>query len=262
MKWITRFFADFIGVHLDGLRAMRGLLFLFVAIVLWEFAQHVIEVRIGMFESREAARALGGDGSRMLFGWVKMMSVYVGGFFVIRHLFARRGDTNLAPVATAFARYLPYMVYMLAIFAALFYARSYAPEASVDTIRAVLGLSQIFVEPLLMAWIVAAATDGRIRNPLVSAKQTGLLYLYALPLFFFARLPVSLAHQQLNSAALGREGTVLWSMLALDAIVVGLIVAIIPAISVRVAAYVRERGDRGPSISMPPAKIPLGNGFK
>ena len=53
MIWLRRFFADMIGSYLDSLRALRALPWLFAAIVLWEFAQHLVEVQIGMFESRD-----------------------------------------------------------------------------------------------------------------------------------------------------------------------------------------------------------------
>ena len=78
-------------------------------------------------------------------------------------------------------------------------------------------------------------------GPWQSARKTGWLYLYALPLFFIARWPINLAHQALNDWAIGSAPAMMWVLLAIDAIVVGLIVAIIPAISVRVARLVRER---------------------
>ncbi|MXP11177.1 hypothetical protein [Pseudoblastomonas halimionae] len=241
MKWIMQFGRDAIGSFGDGLRAMKGLPWLFAAIVLWEFAQHIVEVRIGMFESVEQARAVGGDALRMVFGWIKMLSVYLGGFFVIRYLALRNDGLALAPVGTALGRYAPYLVYSLILFAAIFYTRAFAPAAHVDTIRAVVGLSQVLVEPLLMAWVVATATDGAIGNPLSSARRTGWLYLYALPLFLLVRIPINLLHGALNSEAIGRSQGVLWSMLAVDAVVVGILIAVVPAISVRVARRIREK---------------------
>ena len=241
MKWIMQFGRDAIGSYGDGLRAMKGLPWLFAAIVLWEFAQHVVEVRIGMFESVEQARAVGGDASRMVFGWIKMLSLYLGGFFVIRYLVERDDGLALAPVGTALRRYAPYIVYSLIMFAAVFYTREYAPAAHVDTIRTVVGLSQLLIEPLLMAWVVSAATDGKVGNPFASARRTGWLYLYALPLYLVVRIPINLLHGALNSEAIGRSQGVLWTMLAVDAVVVGILIAVIPAISVRVARRIREK---------------------
>ena len=54
MVWVQRFFSDLLGAHLDGVRAIRGLPLLFVLLVGWEFAQHVMEVRVGFFDSWSA----------------------------------------------------------------------------------------------------------------------------------------------------------------------------------------------------------------
>lgn len=51
MIWIKRFFTDLGGTYVDSLRAIKALPWLFAAIIGWEFAQHIVEVRIGMFES-------------------------------------------------------------------------------------------------------------------------------------------------------------------------------------------------------------------
>ena len=241
MIWIRRFFADLAGTYLDSVRAMKALPWLFAAIVLWEFAQHVVEVRIGMFASKDAARAVGDHGARMAFGWIKMISIYVGMFFVIRHFAGQRDGRRLDPNGQAAKRFAPYLVYSLIAFAAIFYARQLVAEPQVDTLRTSVGLAQMLIEPLIMIWVVAAATDGRIGGPIGSIRQTGLLYLLALPLFLLIRAPVSLLHAALNDWAMGTEGAQLWSLLAIDSLVVGVIVAIVPAAMVRVARWVELR---------------------
>lgn len=251
VTWLRRFFSDLIGAHLDGVRAAMGLPLLFAVLIGWEFAQHVIEVRIGFFDSREAAKAVANDPSRMVLGWIKMISVYLGGFVVIRHLAAKNGDASLAAVSVALRRYTPYIVYSLGLFALLFYARSFIPEADVMTFRTVVSLTQIAIEPLIMLWIVSAATDGVVRGPLRSARVTGWLYFWALALFFVGRLPVNAAHQLLNRYAMGQPDIMLWPMLVIDAVVVGLIISVIPALYVRIARFIWERQVQGTAASAP-----------
>ena len=241
MIWAKRFFADLGGTYIDSLRAIGALPWLFAAIIGWEFAQHVVEVRIGMFESVEAAKAVGMDASRMVFGWIKMLSIYIGAFFVIRHFAGSRGGRTLASLQQAAKRFVPYTAYSLLIFAGVFYARDLVAGDQVDVFRGTLGLGQLLIEPLLMAWVVAAATDGRIGNPWASARRTGLLYLLALPLYLLARVPVGLLHNGLNEWAMGTQGLELWSLLAIDSFVLGIIVAIVPAAMVRVARWVDVR---------------------
>ncbi|MFM6932480.1 MAG: hypothetical protein ACKOUT_09590 [Novosphingobium sp.] len=241
MAWVRRYFGDLIGAHVDGLRAIAGLPWLFGLFIGWEFAQHVAEVRSGFFTSIEAAKAAQYDTWRSVLGWIKMIFVYAGGFFVIRWLVGQTGGRTTAPVGQALLRYAPYMAYSLILFALVFYAPHLVAADQVMTLRAAVGLPQVFIEPLLVAWIVAAATDGSVSGPIRSARRTGPLYFWALALFFVGRLPVNLAHQGLNKLARGQDGAVLWSILALDAVVVGLIIAVIPAIYVRIARLIDEK---------------------
>ncbi|WP_310533812.1 hypothetical protein [Novosphingobium sp.] len=243
MAWLKRYFRDLLGAHVDGLRAIAGLPWLFALFIGWEFAQHVAEVQSGFFSSLEAAKAAQYDTTRSVLGWIKMIFVYVGGFFTIRYLVSQHGGTVVAPLGEAFRRYLPYIAYSLVLFALVFYAPQLVAKPQVMTLRAVAGLSQVFIEPLLIVWIVSAATSGAISGPAQSARVTTWLYFWALALFFVGRLPVNIAHQMLNKYARGESGPVLWAMLALDAVVVGLIIAVIPALYVRIARFIAERRD-------------------
>ncbi|MBS0479885.1 MAG: hypothetical protein JSR79_11380 [Proteobacteria bacterium] len=244
MGWIRRYFTDLIVAHVDGVRAIAGLPWLFVLLIGWEFAQHIAEVRSGMFESLATAKAVQYDGARLALGWVKMLSVYVGGFFVIRYLVRRDHVRPVAPLGAAIVRYIPYIGYSLILFALVLYAPQIVPGPNFQTLRAGVGLSQVFVEPLLMLWIVSAATDGVVRSPSQSARCTGLLYFWALALFFVGRLPVNIVHQLLNRYAIGQEQAVVWSMMVVDAAAAGLIIAVIPAIYVRIARLIEERRSR------------------
>ena len=237
MMWLKRFGADLARPYLDGVRAIAALPWLFGAVVALELAQHVMEVRAGFFQSYEISRALQDDPGRMLFGWAKLLSIYVGGFFVIRHL---AGRVN-GPIAAAALRFLPYTVYSMLLFTVMFYARNwFAPEA-VMTVRSVVGMSQIFVEPLLMLWFVSAATDGAVHSPWASMRELGWFYAYALPVFFIARLPLYTLHRQLNLLAMGQSLPMLAAILLLDAMVLALIISVIPAIAVRITRRWAER---------------------
>ncbi|MCP3733775.1 hypothetical protein M9979_02620 [Sphingomonas sp. RP10(2022)] len=255
MRAIRRFLADLFGAYADGARVVAGLPLLFGAIIAWEFAQHVVEYRIGFFDSKEIAKAVSLDPSRMALGWVKMILVYVGGFFAIRFLVNGSARGVMTPRWGTMVRYLPYIAYALTIFALIFYARALVPAERVTAFRGTVGLIQIAVEPLLMLWIVSAATDGPVRTPWHSARRIGSGYVRALALFFIGRMPIGAAHQFLGTWAIGRATPLLWPMLVLDAVVVGLLIAIIPAIYVRVAAR-RDRQDAAPVTARADAPYP------
>ena len=133
-------------------------------------------------------------------------------------------------------RYLPYVAYSLTVFAAIFYADRLVAADRVMTLRGIVGLGQMALEPWLMPWTVSAATDGPVRTPWHSARIVGRWYPWALALFFVGRVPISALHQFLGTWPIGKHTLLLWPALALDAITVGLLIAIIPALSVRIAA--------------------------
>jgi hypothetical protein len=241
MIWLRRFFTDLFGAYLDGFRVARALPWLFVALVAWEFVQHVVEVRIGFFESEAASRAVAQDTTRIAFGWVKMLLVYVGGFFAIRYLAWGDGVQAMRPTPGTLLRYAPYVAYAMTLFALVFHARSLVAQDQVMTFRMAVGLAQMAIEPLLILWIVSAATSGAVRGPLQSARLTGWLYIWALLLFFVGRIPINAAHQLLNKFAIGQPEAILWPMLVLDSVVVGLLIFIVPALYVRIARFIAER---------------------
>lgn len=245
MLWIKRFFADLGGAQVDGVRFARAVPAVFLVMAGWEFAQHVVEVRIGFFASADAAKAVGLDGTRLALGWVKMILVYVGEFLALRYLFWKDAGRALRPTSAAARRYAPYAVYSLIVFAFILYAGSFAPPGQMMNVRGTIGTAQLFVEPLLMLWVVAAATEGEVRGPLASARRMGVYYLYALPLYFLARVPVGAAHQLLHRFAMGRPPAMLWPLLVVDAVVVGLLIGIVAGVFVRVVRRIDEaRGER------------------
>lgn len=246
MRLTKRFFADLLGAQLDGVRFARALPLVFLAMAALEFAQHVMEIRIGFFDSREAARAVANDSARMTLGWIKMILVYAAGFLAIRYLVWNEARRAMAVSGRSLRAYLPYVLYSLALFALTFYSRPLLAIVGLGAsdpaiFQTVIGLSQLALEPVLMLWIVSAATDHAAIGPLESIKRTGMMYFWALALFFIGRLPINAAHQLLNFFAVGQPPAVLWPMLAIDALAVGLLAAIVPAIYVRVARFILER---------------------
>jgi hypothetical protein len=129
----------------------------------------------------------------------------------------------------------------MAMFALVFYAGSLVAPGQVMTLRLVASLTQIALEPALMLWIVASATGGPVGNPWQSVRITGWWYFWAFALFFIGRIPINAAHQLLNRYAIGQPPALVWTMLAIDALVVGLLVAIVPALYVRVYRLVMAR---------------------
>lgn len=245
MIGFKRYFRDLVGVHIDGFAFARAVPLVFLLVVAIELTQHIIEVRIGFFGSAEQRRAVAMDSSRLVLGWMKMLSIYGVGWIAIRYYVFESASCALVISTRDIVRYAPVIAYQMALFIILFHGprmlQAIGLAIDAKTLRTTVGLAQVFGEPLLFLWFVGAATDGPVKGPISSARTTALMYFWALALFFVARLPINGLHQAGNVFAAGQPDYILWPLLIFDAFVVGLIAAIIPAIYVRVARTIGEK---------------------
>jgi hypothetical protein len=246
---IKAFFVNWLGAFRDGWSAARALPLLVVAMMGIEFAQHAVELHIGFFSPDLAVhKAASLAPVRMLFGWPKMLTLYLVAFIALRWFVSRDAHAAIRPSALALRRYVWVVLFQLIPAAAIIYAGSIVAVVgrSPDDImafRAVFGLGQQLLEPFLLLWYVNAAAGTHAYGPLASAKATGWLYLWALPLSLATRVPLSLLHGRLNMWPVGQPPLLQWALLALDALVVGMLAVIMPAIQVRIARYVAAGRD-------------------
>ncbi len=244
---IKAFFADWGGAFRDGWRFAAALPLLFAAMIGIEFAQHVVEAGLGFFSPDLAVRKAAAMAPlRMAFGWPKMLIVYALGFFAIRYFVTGDAQTALRPSARAIGRYAWVAGYQLLIAAVVIYAAPIVAlagigKAGVMPLQLAMGLTQQLLEPLFFLWFVNAAMGTDAYGPAASARTTRWLYLWGLVLMFVARLPFNAAHQLLNRWPAGKSPAILWSALALDAVVVGVMVVILAAVQVRIARFIAAR---------------------
>ena len=244
------------GSFADGARAATALPALTLLMVGIEFAQHVVEVKLGFFSVDPAVRkAASLDPLRMAFGWPKMVTVWALAFFAIRFLAVRDARAALRPSLSALRRYWWVIVFQLVPFVMILYAPVIVTALGLGSdavlpLRGIFGLGQQLLEPALCLWFVSAALGDDRFGPVSSAFATLWLYVWALPLIFLARIPFNAAHQLLNTHAAGKSGRLLWAMLALDAVVVVALVTVMAAAQVRVAAFIAERRDLTASIRL------------
>lgn len=259
-NWIKRYLGDLIGSQADGFRFARAVPLVFAFVVAIELAQHVLEVRLGFFGTHEQRVEAATHWSRVGLGWFKMATVYGAGFFALRWLVCRDSKRTLAVTGAALRAYAPVFFYAMAVFALIFHAPQIVAAAGGsedggDTVRTIVGLAQLALEPFLFAWFVSAATAEQPIGPMASARRTGRLYAYAFPLFFVARLPLNLLHQMLNQWSAERPPAVMWSLLIGDALLVGVLVAVGPAIAWRVSRVVDERAADAKGVSLLPSAV-------
>jgi hypothetical protein len=249
---IGNFLKQWRGAFGDAWRVARALPLLVALMVGIEFAQHVIELQLGFFSTDLAVRKLAATQPlRMMFGWPKMAMVYAVGFVVTRYLVTGDAAAAIRPPAAAVRRYAWVVLFQLIPAAVIIYAEPIVAAAglaadSVMSVRGVFGLAQQLLEPLLLLWFVSAALGSDTYGPVASARATRWLYFWTLLLIFVTRVPLSALHQFLNRWPVGQGAAAQWSLLAADAIVVGVLTLAVSAAQVRGARVIADR--RGSSL--------------
>ncbi|WP_375395253.1 hypothetical protein [uncultured Sphingomonas sp.] len=244
---IRAFFATWGGAFRDTAELARRLPLLIAAMVAVELIQHVVEVKVGMFGPVPADRkAASMDAVRLGFGWTKMAAVFALDFFATRYFVTRDTVEAMRPSRHAGRRYLGVAAFQAVIAAVVIYAAGILAlfgigEDRVMALRFVAASGQQLLEPLLMLWYANAAMGTHAYGPLRSARATGWFYPWALLLIFVARLPFSAAHQMLNRWPAGKGAGLLWPALVLDAVIVGIMVALLAAIQVRIARFIADQ---------------------
>jgi hypothetical protein len=203
-----------------------------------EFIQHIAEIRLGMFDDIETARAMANGAERWAFGYAKLAGLAVGMLAAARFWGTReRGGRwwSLRGVA-----WWP-LILSLAIFLL-------APVLP-DLVRAWIpgwlhlvtywGLS-LAVLPLLIAVLAALFGDRRV-GPFANYWRDWRWVPLLLILLVAAYLPTMAAHYGLHRLALGAPKLAVWPLMALDALVVALIASLVGA--ALHLSYAAARGD-------------------
>ena len=183
--------------------------------VVVELVQHVVEVKLGMYDSLAAAKAADGHPLRMAFGFVKVMALVVPGYWVARFLAWR--DPALA---------------------ARWDGRAVALFAGVVAYQAALAALQLFVLPrtgavllgcfavgsvvsaLLVGWSAAAPLGEAALGPRASLRLMAPRLVWTIVFMFAAMLPLMIVHYGLAAAAILGPKPLLWPVLIIDSLLV------------------------------------------
>lgn len=192
--------------------------------VIPEFVQHVVEIQIGMFDSREAGKALANDPTRWAFGYAKLAGYLIAILAAARFWAAR---------AQGLAWYSPWgiawKVFGIAlVFNGLFMAASAAlaepmqnalGETATNAISLALNLITLPLLVLLVAGLV-----GDSKATLASVYRTGwgaalrIVLLSALVL-----VPLMALHRLNHDLAFGAHPALVWALMVFDSLVIGLL---------------------------------------
>lgn len=215
------------------------ILFLIPAVV--EFAQHVVELRTGMYDSAAAAKAVSNHPQRMLLGFAKTIALLLPSYWFVRFM-AFAGPKRAARAETpAFPLWLVVFAMNVAILAFQIFGPSVGDllgmsgQAS-ELAGPVLQTAWLIVGIYFTAWIVAWTLGNRAIGPVRSFSVMAGSFWRTVGYSIAGILPLMAVHYGLSYLAIALTPAWLdWPVLVLDSFVVALL-ACCMAGSVYVAA--------------------------
>ena len=219
--------SDIRRLYADSLAFALALPVLFSIPVLIEFAQHVVEIDIGLY--RDGMAALAHDERRLTLGFAKTLALILPGYWFVRYMAwdrdAAKAKRIELPAATLFAVQfaLNATVQWLALFgpplgSLLGLEEAAAPYASL-TATIVMTVVGVYLTAWLVAWPLGNTAIGPLRSIAVMAGSFWRTIGYTLA----GAVPLMAVHYALGYGAIGRPEALVWAMMAVDAFVVGLL---------------------------------------
>jgi hypothetical protein len=202
-----------------------------------EFVQHVAEIQLGMFASRDAFVALQADPARMAFGVAKVAGL------VLCMLAAARYWACAGSVKRTFAMPLKDVgrtLFALALNLVVSLPQVLTKAAGLPTMLeyAIVAASWI-LSLLLLAYAVGAVIGDREMSLARSLRRGWRFVPWIALLGAVAYLPAFALHMGAHWLAIGASAPVVWLVMALDALVVGLLATLVGS-----ALYVAYRRSR------------------
>lgn len=217
---------DIREVYANAWKAFFLLPLLFVIPALVEFAQHIVEMNAGMYESRAAAKAAADDPMRMIFGFAKVLSLSLPTYWFVR-LMAFQDRAKAARIESpAFGLWL-FLMAFTALQASL---SMFGP--SLGALLRLNGELARIIEPAvsgawsiiglyLVAWATAWPLGNREIGPLRSVKLMAGSFWWTVATLLACVMPLMALHYALGYLAIAvTPGWLDWPVLLFDSFIV------------------------------------------
>jgi len=200
---------------------------LFLVPVLFEFAQHVVEIRTGLYVSVNGAQAAEFDPARMILGFWKTVAISLPTYWFYRYLVGGRDASyarTLEPRALLLwvAIFIPLVVgtSWLSLFGPPLGSVLGLEGQAVTAAKIVLGIAQVVIGIYFTAWFVAWSQGNAAIGPRVSFRIMKGFFWRTVALFVAGTLPLMALHYA-GLFAIGRPEWVVWAIMVFDSFVVG-----------------------------------------
>ena len=223
-NFIARHIALLIATFRDGLSLFRYAPLIPLIAIIPEFLQHVAEIKLGMFASKEAFRALAMDPVRWSWGYFKIAGLIVSWLAAARYWGAREQGERWWDL-----RKLPWRKVLLAIaLNVLVTLPLLALDGRVDA--KVLQMINIAVSiatlPLIIYLVGALLGDGA--QTLAKVYRSGWwAALRIVVLVAICFVPLQWLHSLDHRLAFGQPPVLVWLLMTWDALLVGIIAVFI-----------------------------------
>ncbi len=229
-----------------ALRFAVALPVLFSIPALIEFAQHVVEIDLGLYRTGpDAVMVL--DQRRLTLGFAKTLAMLLPGYWFVRYLAWGEDPTRAKrierPAATLFG--IQFALQALTQWYALFGPSpvdllGLAPPAA-DYVTLTAAMIASIVGIYLTAWLVAWPLGNAGIGPLRSIALMAGSFWRSVGYLAAGAAPLMAVHYALGYGAIGRPGWLVWAMMSADAAVVGLLALTTAGASYLAARHAAER---------------------
>ncbi len=218
MSWLRAFGGALLATFRDGPQLWwLAPLIPFLAF-LPEFAQHMAEIKLGLFASPEAFKALQNDPNRWAFGYAKIAGLFLTIFASARYWSLPQQDRHrwwdLRTVA--WRQLLLGFGINLAVSGALYLLQQALSPGAFNLINIAVSLATL---PVLVLMLGALFGDRMVS--LRQCYRTGWVQgLVMVTLFLLAMLPAQYVHRLDHTLAMGAPAFVTWALMVWDAVLV------------------------------------------
>ena len=217
---IRKLIARFGEVLRDGVRIWWLAPLIPALILVPEFAQHVAEINLGMFESEVNAKAVMDDPTRWALGYVKIAGLVLAILATVRFWGARRNGNRWWDLTSIKWRTAALALILMAMSGAPgFMLREIAGKAIASAIDLVMtGITL----PLLVLLVQGLCGDGSASLNLVF-RHGWLAAVRMIALTALLWGPLQVLHGLNHQWAIGADSTVVWALMVFDSLVVATI---------------------------------------
>ncbi len=232
MEYLRLVVAGVLEVYLRGFRVFKPAILIPLLVILPEFAQHIAEINMGMFISREAAIAVANEPLRWSFGYAKILGLILAIFAAARYSWKKMEDeAGRGSGAWWCLSDVRWGLFALALAGnvILFFAQQ-AIAQGLGGQRGMIAATLFNIATLpALIWLIGplfgdAAMDVR------RAFTRGWRCLLPMLLYVgIAFVPAQFLHGKLHAWSFGAQDQVVWALMVIDSLVVGVLAMLVGA---------------------------------